>query len=140
MKDNKMEAKKDKIAELANKVKEHASSARSFNVRNWMLYVAGGLLVAVLVFGAVQQARIWRWQKIMKSAKNKILELDTENGMIRLKTIRKLTEKAVEPDKKKIIEIDKKLKELEKKKIKIGKSVDKMTPSQLLKAFKDEDL
>lgn len=127
-----------KIKNLASKAKEHALFKRDFKIPHWSLYVGAAIVIIALVFGGIQQARIWRWQKIMKSAKNKILELDTDKNMTKLKTIRDLTKKAVAPDKKKIKDINKKIRKLEEREKKIKESIDRMTPEDLLKAFKEE--
>ncbi len=123
---------------LTERLKEYATKKLRYSPPYWLLYVVGGIALVALLYGGVQQFRIWRWNKLLKASYNRILKLETSQEKEKLELVRKLSENAIKPRKEEAKKIKKKIEALDKKEKAIDKSVDRMDPEALLKAFKEE--
>jgi len=100
--------------------------------------VIGAIALIAVAYGVVQQFRVWRIDRIAKAAKSRISELEVERDQIKWKTTRELSQRAVKASEADIKKIDKKIADLDAKKAKIRKDVNRMKPTALQQAFKDE--
>lgn len=127
-----------KIKRAAQKVAGHVKEKREFQIPTWLIYIALFLGAAGVIFGIVQQARIWRWDKILKGANVRIAELKAEKDEAELKATKKVASGQLKLSQKKIVAIDHKIKEIEKAKAKIIKKAERMDPLELRNAFRYE--
>ncbi len=118
--------------------KSHMSGTFLGGIPTWVLYVVIFLFVTMLSWGIWQRVQLHRWGKLLKAAKVRILDLETQQEYSKWQVTKELATKAETLNQKKVDEIDTKLKTLEKKKEEIKKQVDSMKPDELLKAFKEE--
>lgn len=98
------------------------------------------LFIVSFSFSGCQQLRIWRWSKLMKAAKIRIVELETTASSAKLEGMKEVAETLHTKNKVEVRQIDEKLKVLEEKKKAIESQVGRLTPKQLLEAFKEEGL
>jgi hypothetical protein len=91
-----------------------------------------------MIYGGVQQFRIWRWSKLLKVSYHRILSLETSQERQKLELTRELSEKAIKPRKEEAKKIKLKIEELNKKEKAIEEKMEGMGPEELLKAFKEE--
>jgi uncharacterized protein HemX len=120
------------------KAKDHVLKKKDFAIPTWAIYAIVAVSVVFLIFGGIQQLRIWRWQKLMVAAKNRIIEFDAQKSIEQLKENKKNFEKSIAPDKKKISSIDVKIRKLESKRKNILKETKKVSNKELLDLFKSE--
>ena len=123
---------------MIEKLKTHAKQTHDWSIPRWVFYVVGTLGLLALVYGGVQQYRIMRWTRILQSAKNEIARLQSEKKVVEWKVTSKLAKKQIKLSKAKLQELDRKIRDEQSKQEVIKDSVNQMSPSALLKAFKEE--
>lgn len=126
---------KDKVV---SKVVSHVKVKREFQVSTWILYIVGIIGIIGIVYGGVQQARIWRWDKLLKASQLRMAELEVNNRQIELEVTKDVATGRIAVTEKKIKKIKKDLKVIEKKKEKIKNNSERMSPIDLRKAFRGE--
>lgn len=120
------------------RVKEHLATPRAFQVKHWMLYVCGAIVLLALIFGGIQQFRVWRYNRILKASKIRINELSSRVQTAKLEGMREVAKSQHKFTRKEVKKINKQIKEQEQKRVKLKKSIGRMKPSDLLRAFKEE--
>lgn len=124
--------------EERSKLKGHLSKTFSLNLPQWVLYICAAIALLGLIYGTVQQFRVWRWGKLLDASKVRIAELEAEKQTIALEIAKKYGSQAIRLTDAKIKVIDQKLKKLKEKKKTIQKDVKRMDPKALLDAFRKE--
>lgn len=114
------------------------SSVEKPIVLQWVVGVLGVLLVIALVWGGIQQVKVWRWSRLLKDSKAQIMHLQAEKEQIKWTTTKELAEQGLKMTEQDLKKVEEKLKQVEQKKKVIEKEVGKMTPSDLLKSFQEE--
>lgn len=136
------EATKKPIVERAKegvgKIKTHLGNEQTISLSNWALYAFVGMVVLTLIGGAIQEVRLWRYNKMLRASKIRINELDSRVQTAKLEGIREVATKQHKLNQAEIKKIDEQIKEQSKKQEKLKKSVGRMSGSDLLKAFKEE--
>jgi len=129
-----------KMKRAAGAVKKHVVAKRQFKMPTWLLYIIGVLGLIGVIYGGIQQARVWRWKKILTAANLRIAELDAEKERAGLDATKKVATGQLKITKKKIKKIDTRLEVIEKKKAKIKNTPGRMDPFKLRDAFRYEGI
>jgi len=127
-----------RVKRAAGAVKNHVVARRQFQMPTWLLYIVGVLGLIGVIYGGIQQARIWRWNKILKAAKLRIAELDAEKERAGLDATKQVATGQLKITKKKLKNIDIKISDIDKRKAKIKKTAGRMDPFALRNAFRSE--
>jgi hypothetical protein len=128
------------VRRAAGAVKGHVVAKRQFKIPTWIIYIIGVLGTIGVIYGGIQQARIWRWQKILKAAKLRIAELDAEKERAGLDATKRVATGQLKVTKKKIKKIDTKITNIDKRRAKIKKTAGRMDPFKLRDAFRNEGI
>ena len=129
-----------RVRRAAGAVKNHVVAKRQFQMPTWLIYVVGVLGTIGVIYGGIQQARIWRWQKILKAAKLRIAELDAEKERAGLDATKKVATGQLKITQKKLKKIDTKITDIDKRRTKIKNTAGRMDPFKLRDAFRDEGI
>lgn len=123
---------------VVGKVVGHVKAKRDFTISTWLIYVVVALGLIGLVYGVVQQFRVWRLDKIRKAAEIRIndLKLDVEQAELRVK--KKFYTGQLKINTADTARVDARLKEIRNKKAKIVKDANWVSPSRLKQLFRGE--
>lgn len=132
--------KKGIVRRVAGGVAGHVKAKRQFHVPTWLLYIIGGLGLVGVIYGGIQQARVWRWKKLLEASQVRIAELEAEKKAEALRVTKQIATGEIKINKEKMKDIDKKIKEIDKKKEKIKKDSARMDGVDLMNAFRGEGL
>lgn len=116
----------------------HAQRRHEWSSPRWLLYLVGVLGLAALVYGGIQQARLWRWSKMLRSARAYISQLEATREQGRYRGIQRATSRAVGQARRQEKVIERKLKALGEKQKTIRSQSQTMTLKQLKEAFDAE--
>jgi hypothetical protein len=117
---------------------QYITTTKTFSLPHWVLYVAGVLILLALIFGAIQQARIMRWEKLIRAAKERIVSLEADKAQAHYRGVSQTTSRAISS----LEGQDQKTKEgldaLRKKKEEEKKRIEQLDPADLARRFKEE--
>lgn len=116
------------------------SASNEWKVSGPIVYLIGFVIFFLLISSVAMTARNHWHKRLLKAAKIRIAELESEKDSIEYKVRRKLGTKCIKLTEREVKKIDKKIKDIEKEKKKISKVVGRMTRKQLLEAFNQEGI
>lgn len=121
-----------------SKVTDHLKNIKEFKLPMWAMYIIAGVGLVALIYGTVQQFRIWRWSGMLSAAKIRMTELEAKANSAEWRGMRKIAKTATKQNKEEIKKIDKKIAKSKKQEKELEKKIGRMKPSALKKAFEEE--
>jgi len=126
------------IRRTLSAISTHATTPQPFSLPRWVLYIAGVLVLLALVFGAVQQARIMRWDRLIRAAKERIISLEAGQAQAHYRGVSQATSRAVGLLESQDLSLQQKQQAMDQQRQTAQKKLEGMTHQQLLEEFRRE--